>query len=136
MEDKKCYVYKHFGENDVLLYVGATSNVSKRNLQHKCNSEWFSEVVRTEAKEFDSRELALAAETIAIQTGYPKYNVFHSPGFVDFNSEEIYPLKNLHWHADSLKEWVLANPDATIFDCPASLIRPTTPEMLRNGLRD
>lgn len=67
-------LYRHFDSVGVLLYVGITDNLSKRNHEHACISRWWPDVERTTEEPFDSRVLAKAAEVAAIRDEHPLWN--------------------------------------------------------------
>lgn len=71
------FLYRHFGSNDELLYVGISIDPFKRSKQHKRHSEWFNGVARIEIEIHKSRELALDAEREAIMSEQPLYNIAH-----------------------------------------------------------
>lgn len=67
-------VYRHFNCEGDLLYVGMTSNVCARNLQHKNISHWFSQVSKITLDWFSEKKEAKDAEASAICSENPKYN--------------------------------------------------------------
>lgn len=70
-------LYRHFDENNELLYVGISLSTVYRLSQHKVASPWFADIKKVEIETFPSREEALEAEREAIQTEDPKYNIVH-----------------------------------------------------------
>lgn len=67
-------VYRCYGEDGALLYVGCTSKYGKRRHQHKSKSSWFSEVARIDLEAHPNQRSALDAETKAIWGEMPIYN--------------------------------------------------------------
>lgn len=67
-------VYRLYGA-DGLLYIGATSNLTKRLRHHKARTPWFGEVTRVEHQAFPNRIQAFAAEIEAIREEQPPRNV-------------------------------------------------------------
>jgi len=72
---KRCALYRHYGEGDVLLYVGISLNHIRRLMQHRQNAAWFEDIRRVTIEWFPSREAALVAELAAIQAERPLHNV-------------------------------------------------------------
>jgi predicted GIY-YIG superfamily endonuclease len=71
------YLYRHYGANDELLYIGISLNSAARLQQHKEHSAWFDEIKGVTIDKFESRDLALFAEAQAIMDEQPKYNIQH-----------------------------------------------------------
>jgi len=71
-------LYRHFDKDGVLLYVGISTNVVLRLSQHSKYSHWFDEITNVTIETYPSRDDALDAETKAIQTENPKYNIAKS----------------------------------------------------------
>lgn len=70
------YVYRVYGLNGVLLYVGCSNCPARRMWQHsRENPMWFETVTRVTTQRYDDRAEALYAEKIAIKIEYPRYNV-------------------------------------------------------------
>lgn len=69
-----CYLYRHFDENQILLYVGVSLNPIVRLTQHRNKSKWFHAIRKIEIEVFKSRKEALKAETKAIEKEKPIYN--------------------------------------------------------------
>lgn len=73
------FVYRAFGADGSLLYVGVTSNPALRVGKHASTRPWWPREVRDVSWEtYDNREAALAAERKAIEEEHPRYNVTHS----------------------------------------------------------
>lgn len=75
----RTYVYRLFGDNDELLYVGCTAYLAERLATHRQQKPWWREVRRYTATSYWPRAEALKAEWEAIQTERPKYNVVGNP---------------------------------------------------------
>ncbi len=68
-------LYRHFDKDGALLYVGISTNVVVRLSQHSKYSHWFDEITNITIESYPTRDDALDAETKAIQTENPKYNI-------------------------------------------------------------
>jgi len=68
-------LYRHFDNENALLYVGISLSTFKRLSQHKDHSQWFNKVSRVTIEHFPTREEAIAAEKKAIKTEDPKFNI-------------------------------------------------------------
>lgn len=69
-------LYRFFGADGELLYVGITLNVPSRMTQH-INTKPMHLVRSIHLEWFDSREEAMAAEIAAIQAESPLWNIVH-----------------------------------------------------------
>lgn len=67
-------LYRMYDRDDTLLYVGVSLNVTARLTKHSSRSFWDS-VERIELRHFDERQDALDAETLAIATEHPVFNL-------------------------------------------------------------
>ncbi len=70
----KTAVYRHYDADDVLLYVGMSSDPAKRFQQHKSVSQWAGDVVRTEIDWYETRNEAFTAEGQNIRALNPAHN--------------------------------------------------------------
>lgn len=77
----KTTVYRYYDENEQLLYVGITGDNYKRQSAHRRGSSWFKDAVNATFEHFDTREEALEAETIAIRTENPMYNIAQTENY-------------------------------------------------------
>lgn len=68
-------LYRHYDENDALLYVGISLSTINRLSQHKQHSDWFSNIRKVTVEEYLTRQDAIDAETRAIQEEKPKHNI-------------------------------------------------------------
>ena len=71
-------VYRAFGDDGSLLYVGRTNNLPARLRAHRREKPWWPSVNRWTVENFDNPESAAMHETVAIQTEAPKHNVQHA----------------------------------------------------------
>jgi hypothetical protein len=70
-------LYRFFGADDVLLYVGITKDLGTRLKSHNREKDWFREVSYIRLEHFDSRAEAEQAEILAIRTECPVWNVIY-----------------------------------------------------------
>ena len=76
---RACYVYRHYDADDNLLYVGVSRNPQNRIDTHRKTAHWFNDSVRVEHEKYSDRESAIHAETAAIKSESPKWNVINNP---------------------------------------------------------
>jgi hypothetical protein len=72
-------VYRHFTAEDILLYVGYSSDCDARQRQHANSSDWWPESARMDIERFSDRSTALRAELAAIRAEHPLWNIQHNP---------------------------------------------------------
>jgi len=72
-------LYRAWDVDDGLLYIGQTSNLKKRQAEHRRSSEWFARAVRWTTEEYPDREAALVAEAAAIAAERPEFNIGGQP---------------------------------------------------------
>lgn len=80
MEDKIHALYRFFGHDDSLLYIGITMSPSQRWAKHADGKPWWTDVGRIIVEQHPNREAVLAAERAAIVAERPRYNVVHNRG--------------------------------------------------------
>lgn len=68
-------LYRFYGQNDVLLYVGISSNPAGRWVTHAAEKQWWPQVVRKTVVMYGSRMEAEIAEGIAIRSESPLHNI-------------------------------------------------------------
>lgn len=69
-------LYRYFGPDDILLYVGIAGRIGYRLEQHESGgAEWIQFVRKATFERFQTREAALAAESKAISDERPLCNV-------------------------------------------------------------
>jgi hypothetical protein len=71
-------LYRFYGENNALLYIGISDKWISRMKQHSYDKPWFEDVETVRIQRFSSRPDALAAERAAIHAEHPKHNVAHN----------------------------------------------------------
>lgn len=75
---RKGFVYRIYGYNNSLLYIGKTFNVKSRlfgKQGHADSKDWWSLAVGVRVAEYRTETEALVAEAFAITRERPKYNV-------------------------------------------------------------
>lgn len=83
-EQRRCALYRHYDDADVLLYIGISETlIDRTNSGHARSSEWAQYAERAEAQWYDSRERAARAERESIQGEIPVFNRQHAVGDVD-----------------------------------------------------
>ncbi len=75
---KAYYLYRHFDQGGILLYVGIALNPVYRLSQHRNTSPWYWSIARIEISRFETREESEAAERDAIQNERPLFNLRHA----------------------------------------------------------
>jgi len=73
--EEPTFLYRLFGADDRLLYVGITGNLGSRLVQHAGTKDWWPEVTRKTALLYPSRAEAQQAEMAAIRDEGPQHNV-------------------------------------------------------------
>jgi predicted GIY-YIG superfamily endonuclease len=71
-------VYRLYGADDQLLYIGCTDDPESRWVQHAGDKSWWPKVTRKAVEWRDTREEALAAEAAAIAGEAPEWNWTHN----------------------------------------------------------
>lgn len=107
-------LYRLFDVDGTLLYVGITGSLGQRWEQHVATKHWWDQVTRTEIERFPDRDLAAAAEKVAITTERPIYNLVRplqqrpSVGVNYRYSEEEHQLWKIAaiQQGQSFKEWI------------------------------
>lgn len=69
------WVYKHFDDRDVLLYVGVTNSPGTRGGGHAENTDWFEHIARTTYTRFERRTPAEIEEARLIREERPVHNL-------------------------------------------------------------
>jgi predicted GIY-YIG superfamily endonuclease len=70
----KHYVYRLYGDDGQLWYIGFTGNVAERLANHRSSRKPWARYARYRATEYDSYEDALAGERQAIHDEQPLFN--------------------------------------------------------------
>lgn len=76
-------LYRLFGADNELLYVGITNNPERRLDHHRARKPWWREVTMRVVEWYDDRPAAERAERKAIQTEGPRYNIHHNQKSAD-----------------------------------------------------
>lgn len=79
MTPARTELYRHLDASGRLLYVGISLSTAIRLMAHRHSSPWFDQIANITIERFDSREAALHAETMAIITEKPIYNLDQTP---------------------------------------------------------
>jgi excinuclease UvrABC nuclease subunit len=74
-------VYRLLDHAGDLLYVGQTGDLLRRLRAHRREKEWWSEVRDVQTTPAESKDAAVEAERVAIQTEGPRYNLQLLPGY-------------------------------------------------------
>lgn len=67
-------LYRLYGDDDALLYIGITGKPSARWTQHAADKPWWDQVRSRRLEWFDTRPLAARAEVEAITSEFPLHN--------------------------------------------------------------
>jgi len=67
-------LYRYFDAAGELLYVGISFHAIVRAGAHRNSAEWWAQVHTMTVERFPTRELAAAAELVAIRTEGPRFN--------------------------------------------------------------
>lgn len=78
MTGEPTWLYRFWGDQGVLLYVGITKDLTARTAQHQADKPWFRLVRDCTIEMFDGRPEALLAEREAITTEFPLFNLQHA----------------------------------------------------------
>lgn len=92
-------LYRLYGADDRLLYVGVSNDPPNRMQQHAGDKPWWPEVARHGLEWLDTRDEALDAERLAIYTEKPKYNHTHNPSEIldQLRPTDLYELSSSPW---------------------------------------
>jgi predicted GIY-YIG superfamily endonuclease len=71
-------LYRFFGSDGSLLYIGITMDPPARWRQHRSDKEWWAKVRNVTLEPYATRSEVLAAERDAIRREGPQYNVIHN----------------------------------------------------------
>ena len=71
-------LYRFFGDDGALLYVGISLQPFARMGQHRTDKSWWGEVAAVTIERHPTRRDVLAAERDAIRREKPRYNVVHT----------------------------------------------------------
>lgn len=71
-------LYRFFDQDEELLYVGISVSPWSRWRQHRHDKPWWCDVATIGLESHPTREAALAAEKVAIQSEHHRYNIVHN----------------------------------------------------------
>ena len=71
-------LYRMWDAKEELIYIGISRSAMVRLSEHQQTKEWATEIHNITLEYFDSRELCRLAETKAIKSEKPKYNIVHN----------------------------------------------------------
>ena len=71
-------LYRIYGHDESLLYIGISGNPGRRFKEHQDNQPWWSETAGARFQHFETRAEAERAEPLAIRSEFPKYNKVHN----------------------------------------------------------
>ncbi len=71
-------VYRHWGKDGELLYIGSSKRVDRRTMQHKHTTVWWNEIKDITIENYACLQEARQAEKQAIKKEKPKYNKLKS----------------------------------------------------------
>ncbi|SDL28519.1 GIY-YIG nuclease family protein [Streptomyces indicus] len=91
-------VYRFFDADDVLLYVGIATNVTKRWRQHENAKNWWHLIARSSVTWFESRSGAEAEEARSVDEERPLYNARKHPegGWEQLRYDDSADLERAH----------------------------------------
>lgn len=108
--NRETTVYRFYGYDSALLYVGISHAVFTRWQQHKSDKHWWSEICSASLQHFTTRQAALATELEAIRSERPRYNLAGKVPAVQppIDHDWLAFLRGLEQDADDRRE--LADP--------------------------
>lgn len=78
-------LYRLYGADGTLLYIGVTDNPDRRFKQHRDTKPWWPQVAQKTIEWRPSRVVALADEADAIRAEAPVYNIDHNPAALTYH---------------------------------------------------
>jgi transcriptional regulator with XRE-family HTH domain len=73
--DSYTTLYRMYDSDGQLLYVGIAPLITVRMGEHRRTARWFRDVTRIDIEHYDTRQSAIDAESQAIRTENPRYNL-------------------------------------------------------------
>ena len=70
-------LYRHFDAEGILLYIGIALSPVQRLRKHRDESTWFDRIASITIERFPTREEAKQAESVAIKSERPLFNIAH-----------------------------------------------------------
>lgn len=77
LPERPAVVYACYDQDDEIIYIGATVDLTRRRHELAYRMPWWDEVVRIDSFPFARLADARAREAVAISTVRPRYNVQH-----------------------------------------------------------
>jgi excinuclease UvrABC nuclease subunit len=74
---KHVTLYRVYGDEGILLYIGVSNNFGRRWNEHSRNQPWWNSRRRMTVDWYNTEDEALDAEAHAIFNEQPRYNVMH-----------------------------------------------------------
>lgn len=74
------FVYRIYDVDGRLIYIGATSNLTQRLVNHRTTVWWWSLAARVEAEPQDDMDTAFVVEHAAIRAEHPAFNLLDRRG--------------------------------------------------------
>lgn len=71
-------LYHYYDAQGVLLYIGITNSLPRRQAAHEGRSTWMDFAARSTMKHFPTRESAEAVELVSIRRKAPLFNIEHN----------------------------------------------------------
>ena len=78
MNDNPYRLYRYFDMRDVLLYIGRTGDIGRRNGSHIARSKWMQFTARSSVERHDRLADLKVAEREAIEAERPIFNKLHN----------------------------------------------------------
>lgn len=76
--DQPHTLYRAYGRDDLLLYVGVTHEIEQRFKFHRSTSPWWTVCVAVTTEQWPDKASGLCAEAVAIKTESPLFNKVHN----------------------------------------------------------
>jgi len=111
-------LYRAYGYDHELLYIGISSNWVQRFEQHAENSQWFHDTDYIRLQHYATREAVRQAERLAIQHEQPKYNIQYNMS-----------VESIMDHAQKIKFW-------TFYDAPVDDQHRKLIQAMKQAIRD
>lgn len=99
-------LYRFFGAEGQLLYVGITSKPGKRWETHMRSQSWWPDVAKQTVNWHPTREAALTAELVSIRDERPLHNARHSVGFSTLTLKTAWTCPACTWETTDPVEQV------------------------------
>ena len=122
----ECQLYRHYDNEENLLYVGISLSAFERFRAHKMNSKWANKVSKMTVEYFSSRKEASDAEKEAILIEKPLYNIVYNN-----DSKNILHIGGYAIDIDSKKGKMIMSIITYIMDCDAEYIQERKEKQLK-----